>query len=87
VGHGAGYSCPRGRLTTTNTTEAYVDNSTDFINDYLERVPWTDFEFCEELTDQSEEWEGLLSTSGGRLELPKCLAYIIMYEFVNGEPK
>jgi hypothetical protein len=67
--------------------EANVEDSTDFINDFLESIPWTENEFCDELTDQNEEWERLLSSSGGRLELPNCLAYIIVYEFINGKPK
>jgi hypothetical protein len=32
VGKGATYSCPRQHLTTNHTTEAFVDDSTNFIN-------------------------------------------------------
>jgi hypothetical protein len=32
VGTGATYACPRQHLTTNHTTEAFVDDSTNFIN-------------------------------------------------------
>jgi hypothetical protein len=86
VGKGAHYSCPRQRNTTSHTTEAWVDNSNDYINDFLSKVPWNELELCEKLRSQNQEWESLLSASEGRLELPKCLAYIVVYDFVDGEP-
>jgi hypothetical protein len=86
MGKGAYYACPRKQRITSHTTEAWVDDSNDYINDFLSVVPWNELELCENLRQQNQEWEKLLSASGGRLELPKCLAYIIVYDFVNGEP-
>jgi hypothetical protein len=75
------------KLITSHTTEAWVDDSNDYINDFLADFPWDEQELCERLQQQNQEWEQLLSASGGKLELPKCLAYIVVYEFVNGKPK
>jgi hypothetical protein len=86
MGKGAQYSCPRKRRVTSHTSEAWVDDSNDYINDFLSEIPWKEHELCEKLRRQNQEWEQLLSASGGRLELPKCLAYIVVYDFVDGEP-
>jgi hypothetical protein len=86
MGRGANFTCPRKIITSSLTTEAWVDDSNDYINDFLEHFPWTEEKLCSELEKQNQEWERLLSTSGGRLELPKCLAYIVVYDFIDGEP-
>jgi hypothetical protein len=86
MGRGAHYACPRNQLTTSHTTEAWVDDSNDNINDFLSAVPWDELQLCEALQQQNQEWEQLLSASGGRLELPKCLKYIVVYDFVDGSP-
>jgi hypothetical protein len=36
---------------------------------------------------QNEEWERILSASRGKLELPKCLAYIVVYDWNNSKPQ
>jgi hypothetical protein len=86
MGIGAHFHCPRKKLKSNLTTEAWVDDSNDYINDFLANVPWSEHQLCSELEQQNQEWEHLLSMSGGKLELPKCLAYIVVYEFVDGEP-
>jgi hypothetical protein len=35
---------------------------------------------------QTEEWERILSASGGKLESTKCLAYIVVYNWNKVEP-
>jgi hypothetical protein len=86
MGPGANFSCPRRQNVSSLTTKAWVDDSNDYLNDFLAHFLWTEAKLCVELEKQNQEWERLLSASGGKLELPKCLAYIVVYDFVNGEP-
>jgi hypothetical protein len=87
MGIRATYTCPRKVLTTNHTTKAFVDNSTNFINSKTNDEQYTADQLSRKLQLQNEEWERILSTSGGKLELPKCLAYIIVYNWIKGEPK
>jgi hypothetical protein len=86
MGPGANFSCPRRKKVSSLTTKAWVDDSNDYLNDFLEHFPWTETKLCAELEKQNQEWEQLLSASGGKLELPKCLAYIVVYDFVDSKP-
>jgi hypothetical protein len=87
MGIRATYSCPRDHLTTNHTTEAFVDDSTNFINRSPELEPLTETQLGHRLHLQNEAWERILSASGGKLELPKCLAYIVVYDWNKGEPQ
>jgi hypothetical protein len=40
MGIEAMYTCPRQHLTTNHTTKAYVDNSTNFINNSTQDKPY-----------------------------------------------
>jgi hypothetical protein len=84
LGTGATYMCPRTLLTTNHTTKAFVDNSTNFINSPNYDKLHTAAQLSNKLHLQNEEWERILSTSGGKLELPKCLAYIVVYDWNKG---
>jgi hypothetical protein len=86
-GIGATHSCPQEQLTTNHTTEAFVDNSTNFINGSSEAKPFTETQLGHWLCLQNKAWERILSVSGGKLELPKCLAYIIVYNWNKGKPQ
>jgi hypothetical protein len=86
MGPGANFLCPRRQNASSLTTEAWVDDSNDYLNDFLEHFPWMEKKLCAELEKQNQEWERLLSASGGKLELPICLAYIVVYDFVDGKP-
>jgi hypothetical protein len=55
MGKGAHYACPRNRRTTSHTTEAWVDDSNDYINDFLSAVPWDELQLCEALQQQNQE--------------------------------
>jgi hypothetical protein len=55
-GEGAYYSCPRKQQITSHTTEAWVDDSNDYINDFLSEVPWNKLELCMNLRQQNQEW-------------------------------
>jgi hypothetical protein len=87
MGIGATYTCPRKVLTTNHTTKAFVDDSTNFINSETNDEQYTADQLSRKLQLQNEEWEKILSASGGKLELPKCLAYIVVYDWIKGEPK
>jgi hypothetical protein len=87
MGIRATYSCPRQHLTTNHTTEAFVNDSTNFINGSQDHEPYTDDQLGHRLILQNEAWERILSASGGKLELPKCLAYIVVYNWNKGEPQ
>jgi hypothetical protein len=53
----------------------------------LRTKPYTAIQLSSKLQLQNEEWEHILSASGGKLELPKCLAYIVVYDWDKGKPK
>jgi Reverse transcriptase (RNA-dependent DNA polymerase) len=86
VGAGAKLPNPDGSTITTTTTTAFVDDTTNFINSILRSMFDDEYELSNRLQEQTQAWEELLSTSGGKLELPKCLAYLVVYDFVDGEP-
>jgi hypothetical protein len=85
MGNGVTYTCPRQQLTSNHTTEAFVDDSTNFINTPVHDEHYTADQLTYTLHLQNEEWERILSASGGKLELPKCLAYIVVYDWNKGE--
>jgi ABC-type multidrug transport system fused ATPase/permease subunit len=87
MGVGATYLCLWSTLTTNHTTKAFVNNSTNFINSATKENQDTVDQLKLKLHLQNEEWERILSTSGGKLELPKCLAYIVVYDWIKGEPQ
>jgi hypothetical protein len=87
MGIGVTYSCLQNILTTNHTTEAFVDNSTNFINSTTNEDQYTTDQLSLNLQLQNEEWERIVSASGGKLELPKCLAYIVVNNWIKGEQK
>jgi hypothetical protein len=58
----------------------------NFINSPNYNKLYTATQLSNKLRLQNEEWDRILSTSGGKLELPKCLAYIVVYDWNKGEP-
>jgi hypothetical protein len=86
MGIGATYTCPRQHLTTNHTTKAFVDDSMNFINNSTQDRLYTTDQISNKLCLQNEEYERILSASGGQLELPKCLAYIVVYNWNKGKP-
>jgi hypothetical protein len=86
VGVRATFTNPDGTAVAKCTTAGYVDDTTNFINQILQSAFDNEFELSQRLQQQTQAWEELLSLSGGKLELPKCLAYIVVYDFVDGDP-
>jgi hypothetical protein len=87
MGIGVTYSHLQSTLTTNHTSEAFVNDSTNFINSATKENQDTLDQLTLNLHLQNEEWERILSASGGKLELPKCLAYIMVYDWIKGEPQ
>jgi hypothetical protein len=75
------YTCPR------QHTKAFVDDSTNFINNATQDKLYTANQLSNKLQLQNKEWEHILSASGCKLELLKCLAYIVVCDWDKGEPK
>jgi Reverse transcriptase (RNA-dependent DNA polymerase) len=86
VGVSAKFPNLDGSTIATTTTTAFVDDTTNFINSILRAMFDDEHDLSNRLQEQTQAWEELLSTSGGKLELPKCLAYLVVYDFVDGEP-
>jgi hypothetical protein len=60
---------------------------TNFISSATNEDQYTADQLNINLQLRNEEWERIISASGGKLELPKCLAYIVVYDWIKGEPK
>jgi hypothetical protein len=84
MGIGATYLCLQSTLTTNHTTEAFVDDSTNFINSATKENQDTADQLYLKLHLQNKEWERILSASGGKLELLQCLVYIVVYDWIIG---
>jgi hypothetical protein len=69
-----------GNITDSRTTDALVDDATNGVNDAHSRFPLREMIITHRLRQQAEAWEQLLHTSGGKLELPKCLVYLMIFE-------
>jgi hypothetical protein len=63
-----------------------ADNSMNFLNSPTHDTLYMADQLNNTLCLQKEEWERILSSSGGKLELPKCLAYIVVYDWSKGKP-
>ena len=63
--------------------EGFVDDTTGWTNTFLESLQHGSL--VEKITGQlqvlAQWWEELLTTTGGKLELPKCFYYIVHFDF------
>lgn len=85
VGKGMNFRNPSGSVESSRSTDAFVDDATNGVNE--DRTTMLDEKgLCTKLQIQAEAWESLLYSSGGKLELPKCLVYLMIFEFPKGEP-
>jgi hypothetical protein len=67
MGIGATYPCLQSTLTTNHATKVFVDNSTNFVNSSTNENQVTADQLKRKLHLQNEEWEIILSASGGKL--------------------
>jgi hypothetical protein len=88
---GASYCDPCNQLTHRRTSDGFVDDVTHWFNLGLAHSlshEVTARDIASELERDGQTWERLLWTTGGKLELPKCLCYILSYIFdPDGTPR
>ena len=82
--HGVSFCDPRNTLTHRRTSDGFVDDVTHWFNlgllhSLLNEVSVQDI--ASGLEREGQTWERLLWTTGGKLELSKCLYYILYYKF------
>ena len=66
------------------TIDGFVDDMTGWANRFLEDLAShiTDYQsLLEDLQNAGQWWEELLHASGGKLELPKCFFYLVVWLF------
>jgi hypothetical protein len=76
---GLTFANPSRERQITRHTDCFVDDATLFCNQDQKHPK-------EELQRNAKQWEALLYSSGGALELSKCFYYILKWEFKNGTP-
>ena len=85
--HGATFESPDKSISLKLYRVGFVDDTQSYVNKFLDDVPPTPAELIALLTHDSQLWRDLLWTSGGALELPKCLYHHWHYYFQpNGSP-
>ena len=70
TGKGMSFQSPSSHVTDGRSTDAFVDDATNGINDSTNQTPQNELMIASRLQLQAEAWEQLLHTSGGKLELP-----------------
>lgn len=80
---GASFWDPTMSISHSSTSEGFVDDNSAYRNDFLGSlmVPVVVLILMTMLQQQAQSWERLLFSSGGKLELDKCLFYILAYWF------
>jgi hypothetical protein len=83
IAEGVLFTDPEQMLTEQRNTDGYVDDTTNWMNRFLDeladrgKTETTLEEIQTGLTLSAQWWEELLHASGGKLELPKCFFYIV----------
>jgi ribonuclease HI len=73
-------SNPDGTIVVSRHADCFVDDTTTFCNTNPDALK-------AELQANAQQWESILYSSGGALELPKCFYYIMDWSFdENGQP-
>jgi hypothetical protein len=89
--HGVSFCDPTTTITHRRTSDGFVDDVTHFFNLGLRRSLNKTVQVSEiirGLEKEGQTWERLLWTTGGKLELSKCLYYLLFYEFdPDGTPR
>jgi hypothetical protein len=82
--HGVSFCDPTDELNHRRTSDGFVDDVTHFFNMGLKNSLKTKVEassIIRGLEREGQTWERLLWTTGGKLELSKCLYYLMIYKF------
>ncbi len=87
---GAEFCNPRQTESHQRTGDGFVDDVTNFRNFGLANMLANNYgpiELAHGLKTEAQIWERLLHSTGGQLELPKCLYYLMIFDFKpNGTP-
>jgi hypothetical protein len=81
---GAEFCNPRQTTSHQRTGDGFVDDVTNFYNFGLVSMLLQDFDFRDlaaGLQTKAQTWERLLYSTGGQLELTKCLYYLMIFDF------
>jgi hypothetical protein len=70
---------------TARNNDAFVDDTTGGVNDTHLSTPLSPTDLAARLQQLAQLWECLLFASGGRLELIKCIFYLIVWKWIDGE--
>jgi hypothetical protein len=90
--HGVSFCNPTNTIVHRRTSDGFVDNVTHFFTlgikySLQNTVQVTDI-IKGLLESEGQSWERFLWTTGGKLELSKCLYYILFYKFnPDGTPR
>jgi hypothetical protein len=87
MAHGATLQDPSGKLTLWVSINDFVENTNSCVNEWR---PQTDGNFqttMEKVTQDTQLWNNLLYTSGGKLEVSKCSFHPLQFTFAaDGTP-
>jgi hypothetical protein len=81
---GAEYCNPRQTSSHGRIGDGFVNDVTNFVNFGLAAMLLHEhgpIELAKGLKTKAQTWERLLYSTGGQLELPKCLHYLMMFNF------
>jgi hypothetical protein len=83
LGNGVHFCEPAQQIQYLCTVNMFIDDATNATNDFLSwlHVPPESFEVLELLRHDAQTWERSLWSSGGLLNLAKCLYYIALWKF------
>jgi hypothetical protein len=88
--HGVSFCDPTNKTEHRRTSDGFVDDVTHFYNKGLKHSLTTTVrveDVIRGLEKEGQTWERLLWSTGGKLELTKCLYYILHYRFApDGTP-
>ena len=87
LGHGTNFSNPDGSINISCTSDAIVDNTTNGLNDPIHGPICSEQQLTHAFQTQAQTWAQLLFYSGGKLQLHKCLTYILVYQWLHGHPQ
>jgi hypothetical protein len=87
IAHGAIFESPDRSLRLKLYRAGFVDDTASYVNRFCDNNPPSPATMIAMLTHDSQLWSDLLWTSGGALELPKCVYHYWQYKFTaEGKP-
>ena len=87
LANGLHFTCPDQTTHHCRTNDAFVDDVTGYANKFLHELKGNNVlhEVISTMQKDATLWNNLLRISGGKLALPKCLYYIIGWEWKQGK--